>query len=363
MSLFDFDSVFKDESVFSPDYIPDSILFRDAEIKSISLALAPILKGGMPSNILLYGPPGTGKTTVARYVADELSKSSNSVKISFVNCWQHRSRVAVLHKVGSEIGMLLPRRGIAADEMLDELAEFLSKNNFSLVVFLDEVDAVDSNVLYDLVRFRQNYGQTIALVLITNQASFMSSIDSRILSSLMHEEIEFAPYDFDSARAILEQRAKLGFVSYDNPILDVVAEHSVNRSDIRFGISVLYKAGKLADKHGSDTVTLLHVEEALANTSDIFLKSKIAQLSSADKDMLLALVTLHRRGVSPTTGEFYEFYSKFADSPYAVRTFRKKITQLANMGLLEFTYSSKGQRGRTRIIKLKVSPELLLKGD
>ena len=54
-------SVFKDKGVLSPHYVPETLLYRDDELRKIMLCLAPALKGQKAKNLFVYGKSGTGK--------------------------------------------------------------------------------------------------------------------------------------------------------------------------------------------------------------------------------------------------------------------------------------------------------------
>ena len=66
------ETLFRDDTIFNPDHIPDQFRFRDGQIKEMSYALKPALREGRPGNAFLIGPPATGKTTAVRLVFDEL---------------------------------------------------------------------------------------------------------------------------------------------------------------------------------------------------------------------------------------------------------------------------------------------------
>ncbi|MGH9879038.1 MAG: cell division control protein Cdc6, partial [Nitrososphaerales archaeon] len=44
--------------ILRADFIPDKLLFRDDEIRSVAEPLSPLLKGSRASNLFLYGKPG-----------------------------------------------------------------------------------------------------------------------------------------------------------------------------------------------------------------------------------------------------------------------------------------------------------------
>ena len=72
--LFDFKTVkiFKDSYVLETDYIPDSLVGRDEEIKAVAEIFFPLFRHGKPGHAFIYGPPGSGKTVVIKHVLRQL---------------------------------------------------------------------------------------------------------------------------------------------------------------------------------------------------------------------------------------------------------------------------------------------------
>jgi cell division control protein 6 len=77
--------VFKDRNIFSKNYIPRKILFREDEIQNLVYVLSTVKQSSRPNDMMLYGKRGTGKTLTTRYVTGELEKTSYDVKIYYIN--------------------------------------------------------------------------------------------------------------------------------------------------------------------------------------------------------------------------------------------------------------------------------------
>jgi len=69
-------SLFTAKEVLSEDYQPDQILERDEEIEEYRHALADVLFGRTPQNIMLYGRAGLGKTAVTTYMMEALQNEA-----------------------------------------------------------------------------------------------------------------------------------------------------------------------------------------------------------------------------------------------------------------------------------------------
>ncbi len=66
-------TLIRDPEVFEFNYTPETIHYRDAQLRQLAGALGPALHGACPPvNANLRGPPGTGKTTCVRRIFSEL---------------------------------------------------------------------------------------------------------------------------------------------------------------------------------------------------------------------------------------------------------------------------------------------------
>ena len=78
-------TIFKNEEILSPEYLPDLLPHRENQIKQIADNLLPASKGRRPQNTFLFGSPGIGKTHAARYVFREFENFSG-IKTVYINC-------------------------------------------------------------------------------------------------------------------------------------------------------------------------------------------------------------------------------------------------------------------------------------
>src|SRR3989338_9206864 len=106
-------SVFLDERILYPEYIPERLPFREKEINSLVYCFDPVLRGRKPLNVFLAGPTGVGKTACVKYVLRELEESFDRAKSIYLNCFEYNSRPAVLSAIANFVGGAIPRRGLA----------------------------------------------------------------------------------------------------------------------------------------------------------------------------------------------------------------------------------------------------------
>jgi len=111
----------------------DSILTLDGLIGKLPIKISWLIKRfkdsltGQKNLLLLYGPPGNGKSTTARKIA----AAADSILL------EQPAPSAVNMYVGS---------GSKCIADLFEQARMMNQDNFKVVIFIDEIDAIASNV-------------------------------------------------------------------------------------------------------------------------------------------------------------------------------------------------------------------------
>jgi cell division control protein 6 len=348
--------IFKDESVFYPDYFPQSIPCREAQIKELTFLLKPLLVQKKANNVLISGPPGTGKTLSTNFVLKELCEYTKKVRFTYINVIKENTRVAVLSKIVSFFGGVLPRRGLAVDEIISRTQELFSKADFSPIIILDEIDKMDkdetSKLLYDLSRF--NVGKRyFTLILITNYRASIQELDNRTQSTLFLSDIEFLRYKPLEIKGILKERIEFGLVpgSISEDLIGYVSGFAAGRGgDARIAIDLIYKAGKNSEKVGQSEITKEILLSSARLVDAVKFSEKIKYLSPEEYDVLLAI----DEGINVSS-----LYTKFDLSE---RTIRRYLDNLEKLELIkiESYWTGKGEKRR---ISLRVDPELLKKKE
>ncbi|MCF2164320.1 DNA replication protein Orc7 [Halobacterium salinarum] len=82
--------IFENKEVLRPSYTPHELPHRNDQINNMATILVAALRGETPSNILIYGKTGTGKTASAKFVSQELEKTSKKYdvpcEVEYINC-------------------------------------------------------------------------------------------------------------------------------------------------------------------------------------------------------------------------------------------------------------------------------------
>ncbi len=350
--------IFRDESALLPDYLPDELPGRERETRELVYCLQPAAENRQPEHALLIGPPGTGKTSVSRFVLKQLSEYSQRPLTVYVNCWESPSRFAVLGFLATALGELMPRRGIAADEIMARIVEIAKKEGRIPILVLDEVDRLASSpdgmqVLYDLCRANEMHSLKTGVIAITNDTELHMRLDSRIRSSFVQHTLKFDPYTVPQLKNILSQRAKLAFApdALDSEVVPLCAAMAYkNSGDARVALALLLSAGKAAERDNAPKVLVQHVRQIEAQTlqseASVKAERKLGEMDALDQKIVEAIKKAGKGGIE--SGKLYDALAKYSKE----RAIRNRIDALEKSGILTTETVQLGQ-GRSRVIRIK----------
>jgi len=346
--------IFKDERMLTPEYLPDVLPHREREIKELVDALSGAAEGRGAENLLLTGPTGTGKTSVSKYVLKELAEYTSRVVPLYINCWEVTTRHGILSRISNALGMVMPRRGVATDEIMERVAEALGKGGRGVVIVLDEVDRLfaakyeEWRVLYDLSRGNEMFSAHVGLISITNNEGIMTTMDARVKSSLVQKHVKFKRYSPVELKDILKERAKLAFMPdvLEKEVIPLCAAMSAKQGgDARVAIHLLLRAGRLAERGNSAHVTVAHVKKM---KEDLVREEMEPRLEGIGKRIY---EIVKERG-KITSGKLYKLFEE------SERTVGEHVSRLEKLGVLETKLlerkdEKEGKGGKTRLITIK----------
>ncbi|WP_458189115.1 Cdc6/Cdc18 family protein [Haladaptatus sp. NG-WS-4] len=316
-----------DARVLQPQFIPDEVEHRNAEINALSNTLKPIMDGQTGETSLLLGPSGAGKTCIANYTVERLRENVLDIDTQYVNCWQDYTRFQVLYRIleGIDQTVDIHRRSTPKDELLDRLQGY---DGPQFVVILDEVDQLeDKSVLYDLYRMRN-----ISMILITNrEEELFSLLDGRLASRLQTcVRIPFEKYHLDELVAILHARVRWGLSedALGNEHLELIADAAAG--DARVAIGILRNAVRRADQAGLERITTDIVREAVPDGRHEVRQKTIEQLNPHQR----ALYEILDEEGELNPGELYEAYRARVDDPKTNRTVRNHLAKMEHYRLV-----------------------------
>ena len=378
---FDKNTIFKDKSLLQSNHHPKDILHRDEQIKQIASILAPVLRGERPSNLFLYGKTGTGKTLSTQYVREELlkrvKKDSNNtkLKIAYLNCklkkisdTEYRILAEIIKKLGGEI----PSTGLPTQAVYNKFMRIVDTEKQLIVLILDEIDQtikkISNDFLYNLTRINSELSKSqVCIVGISNNLTFLDDLDPRVRSSLSEEEVVFPPYNALQLQEILLKRAE-GFkenVVEEGVIAKCAAFAAREHGDARRALDLLRIAGELAERAGSNKVTLQYIDEA----NNKIEKDKILDIViSEPKQFQLVLDSIiklsEKNEKEPIfTGDVYNLYesscTKYRLEVLTQRRVGDIIQEFDMLGIINVRVISKGRGGRMREIRLAIGKDIL----
>jgi cell division control protein 6 len=244
----------------------------------------------------------------------------------------------------------------------------------ALIVVLDEIDALvkgrqGDSLLYELTRINENLGQSwIGIVGVSNDLHFKEFLDPRVLSSLSEEEVVFRPYLANELYDILLDRAKLAFAN------DVLSESSLRlcaglaageHGDARRALDLLRVAGELAEREGSRKVEEDHVRRAQHKIEHDRVAEVLKSLPVHSKIVLVcSYLASNQTPDGVVTGDIYEVYRELCSVAGLDALTQRRVSGLVNeldvMGILNARVVSFGRYGRTKKIRLGVSPRVIV---
>ena len=303
-------TVFKDEAVLSPRYVPKALPHREKQIDFLFSMFRSALDD--PSKAFLrpvqvVGGIGTGKTCTTLRFADDLMAKAKERKINlrhvYANLKLQGSSGFVFYRYLLDNAAPEIRTGnLSADEMLYRLVKYLNSRNMYLIVSLDEIEYfmkhTKEHIIYDLTRINELTPsipcRVVGLIVISRSLDYYNLLEKSELSTLGRSIVEFNPYTSGQIRDILSARSEEAFKRGTVPesviefIADVTAAPPVN-GDVRYALDLLQFAGNLADNQGSETVKLDNVRLVHGNFYSQITSQDIVDLPYNEKVVLLAV--------------------------------------------------------------------------
>ncbi len=358
------ESVFRDESVFEIDYVPETFRHRESQLESLKYALRPAVRGSRPLNTVVRGPPGTGKTTAVQKLFSEL-RARTAVRTVHVNCQVDSTRYAVFSRLFEGIFEYEPpSSGISFKKLFGQITDRLVEEDEVLVVALDDVNYLfyeneASDSLYSLLRAHEAHsGAKIGVIVVSSDLSLdvIDDLDTRVQSVFRPEEVYFPVYDATEIYDILGERAKRGFHEgvIGDAELERVADLTADSGDLRVGIDLLRRAGLNAEMRASRTITTDDVEDAYDKSKHVHLSRSLRGLSESEQ----ALVRVLAANDGERAGPVYEAFHEETDLGYT--RYSEIINKLDQLGVIDAEYADVEGRGRSRELSLAYDTDAVL---
>ena len=372
--------IFRDKAVLSPHFVPSQLLYRDNEVRKVMQAVAPALHNSKARNLFVYGKTGTGKTCVAKYVLQKLEEEKNlRARAVYLNCRIYDSRYKVLQKVISSFSPESAKTGYSFALLYERFLDWIEglgddgADGKHVILVLDEIDVVKDldNLIYTLTRANDDLKKgSVSIIGISNKVNFKQRLDVRSKSSLCEEEVVFQPYDANQLKGILSQRLPAAFndgVVQQSALNLAAAIAAADNGDARYALSLMLRAGEVAEKKKLDHVSDKEVEEARKAADEDKAAEVVSSLPEHQKLVLYALAVVsedvqYKKLVEEEgekyyfSGEVYERYKamakKLGREPRTSRWYREYLHELETLGLINSIESGKGVRGHATLLRL-----------
>ncbi len=372
-------SVFKDETKLDITYIPNRLPHRDMELRLLMEFFSFILQfpAKMAQRVIIFGDVGTGKTVLSQRFGVDITHEANKLGINLryvhVNCREYRgSLFLILYHIVSVFHPTFPRRGYSAEELLRILLQILDEENAYVILALDEFESLvereNSEAVYKLTRLqeiRQDKPQRLSLICILRDLKAIERLDASTRSTLQSNIISLVKYSKHHLIDILNDRVSLAFKSLTVPedTISLTAEIAFSEGgNARFGIELLWRAGKYADAEDLEVVTPECVRKAVSSIIPTIRKSDLASLSFHEKLFLLGIARIFKEGqkayISLTDAEqvYAVVCEEFNMKPHSHTQLWKYLQTLSDVGIVETEVSAAGNRGRSTLIYLSRIP-------
>ncbi|MCQ2070702.1 MAG: AAA family ATPase [archaeon] len=300
--MFDRNSrVIKDGRKLSFDYVPETLVCRDRQMKNLEHIFKPLALDGRPCNAILVGGVGSGKTVTAKRfcmdMAEYFSQNNRRITYQYINCRLRNTEYAVILDIMRNFDRGFPDRGFSSEELLASIKRHIVTEDAPYVIVLDEADVLlknnSKNLIYQLTRFSDDMvgNASLSLILIS-QVPLNGLVDEASLSTFKRTNlVTFDRYSFQELKEIVEFRASLALEDgvLSDGCSELIAKFAEEYGDARLAIEVLEKASLRAEDGSEGCITLDDVRTAGASIYSDASESKIDGLDTNRKLVLLAV--------------------------------------------------------------------------
>jgi cell division control protein 6 len=372
-------SVFKDEAKLDINYIPPKLPHREKEHRLLTEFFSFIFRcpDRMAQRIIITGDVGTGKTALAQHFGANLTLEAHKRNIKFhyvhVNCREHRGSLSqILHQALAVFRPNYPTRGFSAEEILAVFMQVLDEENAYVILALDEFDGLiekeGSDAVYKLTRLqemRQGKPQRLSFIFILRDLNALEKLDASARSTLQRSIISLERYGKEQLGDILTDRVSMAFElgAVQEDVVDLIAELAFKEpGNARFGIELLWRAGKYADAQDAEVVKPEFVRMAVSSIIPGVQRSALAGLSFHEKMFLLAVARYFKENeqayayLSEVEKAYAVICEEFDERPNSHTQVWNYAQSLSLLGILKTEVASSAARGRSTQVSLLTIP-------
>ena len=381
-----YQSVFKDESKLDINYIPQKLPHRETQHRLLMEFFNFILRcpEKMAQRVILTGDVGTGKTALAQHFGANITSEANKRGIKFryvhVNCREYRGSLSpILHQAVLVFHPNYPSRGYGAEETLSTLMQVLDEENAHMILTLDEFDSLiekeGSDAVYKLTRLqetRQGKPLRLSFIFIMRDLKAMERLDESAKSTLQRSIISLERYGKPQLIDILNDRVVMAFESGSVPedVVDLIAELAFTETgNARFGIELLWRAGKYADAQDAGSVEPECVRMAVSSIIPGLRRSELSGLSLHEKLFLLAVARYFKENeqayvsLSAIEKAYAVACEELGEKPNGHTQIWNYAQYFSKLGIVKTSVATVETRGRTTRLSLPTIPAVELEKE
>jgi cell division control protein 6 len=331
----------------------------------------------MAQRVILTGEVGTGKTALAQNFGANITSEANKRGMKFryvhINCREYRGSLSpILHHAVTVFRPNYPARGYGAEEILGTLMQVLDEENAHMILSLDEFDSLiekeGSDAVYKLTRLqemRQGKAQRLSFIFIMRDLKAIEPLDESAKSTLQRSIISLERYGKPQLIDILNDRVAMAFEygSVPEDVVDLISELAFTETgNARFGIELLWRAGKYADAQDAGCVEPECVRIAVSSIIPGLRRNELLSLGLHEKLFLLAVARYFKENEEAfvSLSEIEKAYAvaceEFSEIPNGHTQVWNYTQYFSKLGVLKTEVASFQTRGRATRLSLPSIP-------
>lgn len=303
-------TMFKNESSLDINFVPEMLPHREKELSLLSQLFLILLTNpnSISRKILITGKTGIGKTATVKLFGQMLLKASEkrdlAIKYVHINCRKEKTGYKVLIKIIRSLNKSFPKRGYSPQDLLETIIDFLDNHDSYLLMVLDELNYLMHNngdLIYSLTRINDdslNNQQRVSIIGIVRDVSCLNNLDASTISTLQRNIINFTMYSKLQIFDILKYRAEISIKknSFNDDIINMISDLVLKNGDIRYGLNVLWRAGKIAESQNLKCITPECVRLGNQDSVTFSAQDSLRFMSSQKLILLLAIIKCLKKG-------------------------------------------------------------------
>jgi cell division control protein 6 len=272
-----------------------------------------------------------------------------------------------------------PARGYSVEEFFSTLMQVLDEENAFMILALDEFDSLieneGSDAVYKLTRLQEmrlGKPQRLSFIFILRDLKAIEQLDAGARSTLQRSIISLERYGKAQLVDILSDRVSMAFElgTVQEDVVDLISELAFTETgNARFGIELLWRAGKYADAADAGLVEPECVRMAVSSIIPGLRRSELAGLGLHEKLFLLAVARFFKENEQAyaSLSEVEKAYAivceEFGEEPNSHTQVWNHAQFLSSLGILKTVVATSTVRGRSTQVSLPSIPAFELEKE